>query len=123
MDDMRAYYRGMIMCHMLATSTDELLAFAEKIGVHRKWLQRKGTVDEHFDISLTMKQRALLNGARQITQRMAGAIVVHRRHHPGCTIRDCPTPYEGGTCGCGVGCTSPEEALEAFKARVKERRV
>lgn len=26
-------------------------------------------------------------------------------------IRECPTPYEGGTCGCGSDCTSPADAV------------
>lgn len=25
-------------------------------------------------------------------------------------IRECPTPYKGGTCGCGCDCTSPADA-------------
>lgn len=39
-DDMNAPYRGMIMCHMIADSTEELLDMVETIGVNIKWIQR-----------------------------------------------------------------------------------
>lgn len=45
-DNMRANYGRMKMCHMVADSTDELLAMADRIGVARKWLQKAGTAHE-----------------------------------------------------------------------------
>lgn len=44
-DDMRAPYGRMIMCHMLADTTEELHAMADKIGVARRWYQ-----GDHYDI-------------------------------------------------------------------------
>ena len=38
-DDMRAAYRGMTMCHMMADTLAELHAMAERIGVGRNWFQ------------------------------------------------------------------------------------
>lgn len=63
-DDVRHRYGRMIMCHMWADSLDELLAMADRIGVQRKWLQQPPKASwVHFDISLTMKARALEAGA------------------------------------------------------------
>lgn len=53
----------MIMCHMLADSTDELLAMADAIGVARKWIQKKGQPDEHFDICKAKRKLAIDAGA------------------------------------------------------------
>ncbi len=68
-DDMRAQFGRMIMCHMIADTTDELLAMAFRIGVARRWLQHAGTSREHFDISLGRRALAVKSGAVEITQR------------------------------------------------------
>ena len=65
-DDFNARYRGMIMCHMIADTTEELLEMADKIGVQRKWIQDYGTNREHFDVCLTKKQKAIQFGAIEI---------------------------------------------------------
>lgn len=57
------------MCHMIADSTDELLAMADRIGVDRRWLQHAGTAREHFDISLSKRMLAVRHGASEITTR------------------------------------------------------
>lgn len=68
-DDMRAAYRGMIMCHMIADTSDELLSAANAIGVQRRWLQHAGTYREHFDICLSKRKLAVARGAVEITTR------------------------------------------------------
>ena len=68
-DDMKARYRRMFMCHMMADSHLELFSMACRIGVPCKWIQKRGTYQEHFDICLAMKKRALKLGAIEITQR------------------------------------------------------
>lgn len=78
-DDMRARYGTMVMCHMLADSTDELLAMADRIGVQRRWLQKAGTDREHFDIALSKRALAVAAGAVEITWREAGAMCRRRR--------------------------------------------
>lgn len=68
-DDMRARYRRMILCHMLADSVDELHAMADRIGVARRWFQ----VD-HYDICLAKRALALRAGAVEISRREAVAV-------------------------------------------------
>jgi Protein of unknown function (DUF4031) len=67
-DDMKAPFRGMLMCHMSADSTEELLAMADKIKVARKWIQYPGTYREHFDICLSKRALAVSYGAEEVTQ-------------------------------------------------------
>lgn len=70
-DDMRAPFGRMLMCHMWADTREELFAMADKIGVQRKWFQRPpGTglpgMDaswEHFDIAQSKRRLAVINGA------------------------------------------------------------
>lgn len=62
-DSMNARYRNMIMCHMMADTTEELFQIASQIGVNHKWIQDKGTPREHFDICLSKKKKALSLGA------------------------------------------------------------
>lgn len=78
-DDMKAKYGRMIMCHMLADTTDELLAMARKIGVNPKWIQEYGTYHEHFDIALSKRVLAVKNGAKEITSDELGDLLVARR--------------------------------------------
>lgn len=73
-DDMRAPYGGMIMCHMIADSEDELHAMADRIGVARRWYQ-----GDHYDISLSRRALAVRFGAREITMRQLGCMVANRR--------------------------------------------
>jgi hypothetical protein len=77
-DDMRAPYRGMVMCHMTADSTDELLAMADAIGVARRWLQHPGTWKEHFDVCLAKRRLAVQLGAVEVTQREAARLALQR---------------------------------------------
>ena len=78
-DNMKAKYRGMVMCHMLADSTEELLQMADLIGVNRKWIQKAGTHLEHFDICLQKRALAVKNGAKEITWRQAGVMTMKRK--------------------------------------------
>lgn len=78
-DDMKMEYRGMIMCHMVADSLDELHAMADKIGIHRKWFQNKNPARPHYDISLGKRSLAVKLGAKEITQKQT--IEILRRHY------------------------------------------
>ncbi len=68
-DDMTARLGRMTMCHMIADTTDELIAMAVAIGVKTKWLQKAGTGNEHFDICLAKRKLAVAQGAVELTQR------------------------------------------------------
>lgn len=78
-DNMRAGYGRMIMCHMVADTRLELLAMADAISVARKWIQDYGTTREHFDISLAKRALAVAAGAQEVTVRQLGLIVYTRR--------------------------------------------
>lgn len=66
-DLMKAKYGRMVMCHMVADTTDELLAMADYIGVDRKWIQHAGTLREHFDICKTKRAKAIKAGAKEVS--------------------------------------------------------
>lgn len=78
-DDMKAQFGRMVMCHMLADTDAELLAMADRIGVQRKWHQYPGTHRSHFDIALSKRAEAVAAGATEITWRQAGLVTRHRR--------------------------------------------
>lgn len=71
-DDMKAPFGNMVMCHMWADTDDELLAMVDKIGVQRKWIQghqdlsfgkHKKASWVHFDIALSKRALAVKAGA------------------------------------------------------------
>lgn len=73
-DNMRAPYGRLIMCHMIADTDDELHAMADAIGVQRKWHQ-----GDHYDICLSKRAKAVSLGAIEITLRQAGAMSARRK--------------------------------------------
>ena len=85
-DDMRAPFGRMVMCHMTADTTDELLAMADRIGVARRWLQHPGTWQEHFDIALSKRALALRYGA--VEESMRDAVVRMRANVSPSSIGD-----------------------------------
>ncbi len=78
-DDMQAPFGRMKMCHMIADTTDELLAMADRIGVDRKWIQKTGTNNEHFDIAMSKRKLAVAAGAVEVTRLELGRILRNRR--------------------------------------------
>lgn len=74
-DDMRAPFGRLIMCHMVADTEAELHAMADRIGVDRKWYQypRKSRYP-HYDIALSKRALAVQAGAKEIRWRDAPAI-------------------------------------------------
>lgn len=78
-DDMRAQFGRMTMCHMLADSTEELLAMVDRIGVNRRWIQHAGTHREHFDIALSKRALAVRAGAVPVTMKELGIVMRRKR--------------------------------------------
>ena len=46
-----------------AAGTDELVAFAKKLGLKPEWIQRAGKPSEHFDLVASKRDKALRLGA------------------------------------------------------------
>lgn len=78
-DNMRAKFGRMTMCHMVADTSEELHAMAQKIGVARRWCQYPRTAMEHYDICLSKRERAVKNGAKEITWLELGRFAQARR--------------------------------------------
>lgn len=78
-DDMRAKFGRMIMCHMIADTDEELHAMAARIGVQRKWHQAPPKHDSHYDIALSTRAKAVAAGAVEITWRTCGTMNFRRR--------------------------------------------
>jgi len=73
-DDMRARFGRLIMCHMIADSDEELRAMVDKIGVSQRWHQ-----GDHFDICLSKKALAIENGAVEVNRRQLGMMMLVKR--------------------------------------------
>lgn len=78
-DNMQASFGRMKMCHMMADTTEELLAMADLIGVDRKWIQHPGRYSEHFDIAMSKRALAVEAGAIEVDRRRLGEIMRTRR--------------------------------------------
>lgn len=78
-DDMRAKFGRMIMCHMVADTDAELHTMAARIGVARKWHQKPGTVHSHYDIALSKRALAVAAGACEIDRRGLSDLLKQKR--------------------------------------------
>lgn len=78
-DDMRAAFGRMLMCHMIADTDAELHAMADKIGVARRWHQAPPKHESHYDIALSKRALAITHGAIPITWRQCGLMTMRRR--------------------------------------------
>lgn len=69
----------MKMSHMIADTTEELLAMAKRIGVNKKWIQYPGTYNEHFDVCMSHRARAICFGTIEIHWRDYANMVNERK--------------------------------------------
>lgn len=82
-DTARHPYRGMIMCHMVADTPEELLAMADRIGVARRWMQNAGDPRrEHFDICIRKKMLAVRFGAVEVSPKELAAYLARGKQEP-----------------------------------------
>ena len=67
-DGLRDYgwHRGP-SCHLIADSVEELIEFAESIGMRREWFQSKST--PHFDLTAEGRAAAVAMGANELNNR------------------------------------------------------
>jgi hypothetical protein len=77
-DDMWRYamgtYRGMKMSHLIADTDEELHTMAKRIGMKKRWFQ-----GDHYDVSLTMRAKAVKLGAIEITLRTCAVMAANKR--------------------------------------------
>ncbi len=84
-DNMDWPYGRMIMNHMTSDLLDaraarkELDEMADEIGVQRKWIQKAGTPEEHYDVSLSAKKKAIAAGAIECETDMTVEIIRSKR--------------------------------------------
>lgn len=53
--------------HLIADTPAELREFASKLGLSRTWIQKPGTFREHFDVTDSMRKKAIAMGAESIS--------------------------------------------------------
>ncbi len=72
-DDMYRYPLGqfgrMKMSHMVADTSAELIEMAKKVGLNPRWIQHAGTSHEHFDVSMSVREKVVAAGAKEVTMR------------------------------------------------------
>lgn len=61
-------WRGRFWCHLFADSIEELHQFAKQIGLQKTWYQGKACYP-HYDITDSMRERALEFGAHHADKR------------------------------------------------------
>lgn len=56
-------WRGRRWAHLMADSLDELHTFAARIGLKRSWFQAKPSGAAHYDVTDTVRLKAIQRGA------------------------------------------------------------
>ena len=78
-DDMRAPFSRMVMCHMVADTDEELHAMADAIGLQRRWHQKPDSPHSHYDIAQSKRALAVKLGAVKIDRRQLGELIQRKR--------------------------------------------
>ena len=80
-DDSRIRWRGRLWSHLIADTTEELHAFAARLGLERAWCHRTPARPwkDHYDLLDAKREAAISRGARPITCREAVEMLRARR--------------------------------------------
>lgn len=65
--------------HLLADTHEELIVFADRLGLKHEWIQSAGTYREHFDLTEGVRRRAIAAGAEEITYPSGTGLVLARK--------------------------------------------
>ena len=77
-DNYRAPFGRMVMCHMLADTRAELHEMADRLGLKRSWFQDSPPHSApHYDVALSKRDEAVRLGAILVDRR--GLVDVIRR--------------------------------------------
>lgn len=91
-DNSNIKFKNMIMRHMMSDRLDghqELHDFAEKLGLKRDYFQNNKGDSPHYDISKSLKEKALELGAKEIFgKEIINLIHLHRKNEA-CTCNIC----------------------------------
>lgn len=67
-------------CHLMADTPEELHEFAQRIGLRRSWAQHEDRPNLlHYDVTESVRAKAVRAGAKEITWRQAGEMVMERK--------------------------------------------
>ena len=80
-DDSSIRWRGREWSHLMADTSEELHAFAARLGLERAWFHRTPARPwkDHYDIPEAKRQVAIRRGATPIAGREAAAMLRARR--------------------------------------------
>lgn len=77
-----------VWCHMTADTRAELDAMADRIGLHRSWIQHPGQWHEHYDLTKSRRALALAAGAVEVSSlEHTRTFLSPRRCRPGGGVR------------------------------------
>lgn len=79
-DDANIAFRDTVMCHLSATTLEELHAMAQSIGLDLAWFQKDALVP-HYNVWPSMKMRALEAGALEVDSN--ALLVMMVKHYRG----------------------------------------
>ncbi len=75
----KAYWSHLFSSLSGEQGTTELLHFAQRLGLNIHWIQKRGTMYEHFDITSKFYDRAISLGARPVSMKQLFEIIRSKR--------------------------------------------